>query len=132
MPDEKTKAAEAPKPQTIVYVLKTEYFLAFEGTGRFEVKIPKHIDVVTSVSVEVTGKADYMDKVRFYDPKGTEFLAVPIALIMASGLFPLQSARVGYTKPVFFGFCQAPENVTVRMWGKQYSKVKQKNELSSE
>lgn len=127
MPDEKTKTAE-PKPPPVIYVLKSEYFLAFEGTGRFEISIPKNIDLVTSVSVEVTGKANQMDKVRFYDPKGTEFLAIPIVLIMTAGLFPLQSARVGYTKPVFFGFCHTPENVTVRAWGKQYSKVKQKNE----
>lgn len=131
MPDEKAKVAAEPK-QTVVYVLKTEYFLAFEGVGRFEVKIPRHIDVLTSVSIEVTGKANYMDKVRFYDPKGTEFLAIPLALVMAAGLFPLQSARVGYTKPVFFGFCQAPENVTVRIWGKQYSKVKQENNFTRE
>lgn len=131
MPEDKAKVAE-PKPQPVIYVLKTEYFLAFEGSGRCEVKIPRHIDVLTSVSVEIDGKANYMDKVRFYDPKGTEFLAVPLALIMAAGLFPLQSARVGYTKPVFFGFCQAPENVTVRIWGKQYSKVKQENHFARE
>jgi len=126
MPDERTAPPADPKKAIAVYVLKTEYYMIFEGKGQFDIKIPRQIDLVTTVSVEVSGKANSMDKIRFFDRTGTEFLAIPLMLLMSVPLFPVGQARPEYRKPIFWGSCLAPENVIVRGWGKEYTKVRQK------
>jgi len=98
--------------------LRTEYVLAFEGTGKFEINVPKQIQRVKIVTAEVFGKANYLDKVRFIDRNGMEFLVLPLAMILSIGYVPIHQFRPEYTRPHYYGSCIAPEGVTIRGWGK--------------
>jgi hypothetical protein len=105
-------------------LLKTEYFLAFEGSGRFEIQVPSHVQRVTSFCAVASGKVDPLERVRFFDRTGTEFFAMPVGMVLLHGLVPFASVNPDYTYPQFFGFCVAPEGVVVRGWGRRVSIAK--------